>query len=223
MRRIIPTQHGYGGWAKLSSREVENAELVGKFKKSLRNALCSGHSSVVYWALEVIASLVLPNRGEKRDMEGEMANKSEMLTDDIRELLVGLLENKSKGDGGGVALISMVLLRIFESVMCSAHETTHRDISSTCLQMIAGRHVALLGHLQSKCYGVAESVSLLMRTMIIESPPAVVQEQSRVLQLGEGIVLNYFTKAIFAPNMEQRFVARYLYFPLDVVETFRVI
>ena len=209
VRRIIPTQHGYRGWAKLSSREVENAELVGKLKKSLRNALCSGHSSVVYWALEVIASLVLPNRGEKRDMEGEMANKSEMLTDDIRELLVGLLENKSKGDGGGVALISMVLLRIFESVMCSARETTHRDISSTCLQMIAGRHVALLGHLQSKCYGVAESVSLLMRTMIIESPPAVV-EMIKSAALEEGIVLNYFTKAIFAPNMEQRFVARYL-------------
>ena len=164
---------------------------------------------MVYWALEVIASLVLPNRGKKRDMEGEMANKSEILTDDIRELLVGLLENKSKGDGGGVALISMVLLRIFESVMCSARETTHRDISSTCLQMIAGRHVALLGHLQSKCYGVAESVSLLMRTMIIESPPAVV-EMIKSAALEEGIVLNYFTKAIFAPNMEQRFVARYL-------------
>ena len=103
----------------------------------------------------------------------------------------------------------MVLLRIFESVMCSSRETTHRDIASTCLQMIAGRHVALLGHLQSKCYGVAESVSLLMRTLIVESPPAVV-EMIKSAALEEAVVLKYFTKAMFAPNMEQRFVARYL-------------
>jgi DnaJ homolog subfamily C member 13 len=207
-KRLIPTQHGYRGWSKLSSREAENAELVGKFKKSLRNALCSGHLSIVYWALEVVASLICPNRGEKRDMEGEMANKTDILTEDMRELLVGLLENKSK-EGGGSALISMVLLRIFESVMCSSRETTHRDIASTCLQMIAGRHVALLGHLQSKCYGVAESVSLLMRTLIVESPPAVV-EMIKSAALEEAVVLKYFTKAMFAPNMEQRFVARYL-------------
>ena len=137
-----------------------------------------------------------------------MANKTDILTEDMRELLVGLLENKSK-EGGGSALISMVLLRIFESVMCSSRETTHRDIASTCLQMIAGRHVALLGHLQSKCYGVAESVSLLMRTLIVESPPAVV-EMIKSAALEEAVVLKYFTKAMFAPNMEQRFVARYL-------------
>jgi len=208
-KRLIPTQHGYRGWAKLSSREAENAEIVGKFKKSLRNALCSGHTSVVYWALEVVASLTCPNRGDTRDMEGEMGNKTDILTEDLRDLLVGLLESKNKGEGGGSALISMVLLRIFESILCSARETTHRDIASTCLQMLAGRHVALLGHLQSKCYGVAESVSLLMRTLIVESPPAVV-EMIKSAALEEAVVLKYFAKAMFAPNMEQRFVARYL-------------
>ena len=206
LKRLFSTQEGYRGWAKVGPKETDWATFSANMQTALQSALCSANSGVVYWTLEVLGALCCPNR--VRNKEAEMENKLALLRGRTLELAIGLLDNR-QGQVESAPMVAMALLRIFESTLCSSRDTTHKDISEPLLQMVAARHVSMLGLLRSKCSGVAESVSLLMWAIIQESPPAVV-DLVKNAALQEGVVLKYFSKAIFAPTMEQRFVARYL-------------
>ena len=196
--RIVPTQFGFGAFITL-----DHAADV------LHRAIRSEDPGVVYWGLEVLCVLTKQS-GETRDEAQELENKTVLLTDTLLVGLGALMdEHGSKARHTHGALVTMSLVVLLESVLCSSRDTTPGNVLHTLLELVGSRHAALLQFLRSSCPAVTESAALIMRT-VVEDSPAATAALVKNAALTTGVSLQHFREAIFAPTGDQRFVSRYL-------------
>jgi hypothetical protein len=122
---------------------------------------------------------------------------------------MALLDSDFDKDAAISPLVTMCLVRLIESILCTHGKTTRNETKQNLLMMVAARHTPVLRLLRSKCTAVRESVALLMGVMITDSPGSV-PELIRTAALAEGVLLHQMRVAIFDPSPGRRFVSRYL-------------
>ena len=96
------------------------SKLVAVLTKSLK----ASDSGVVYWTLEVLDAMCAPrgqshNDPEAKDVEEQRENKAALLTERIINLLMALLDADYDKDAAISPLVTMVLVRLIERVLCT--------------------------------------------------------------------------------------------------------
>jgi hypothetical protein len=212
LKRMLSTNVGYRGWARLPvGKDPEKLAFAAKLVQLLTTCLRASDSGIVYWTLEVLYTLCGP-RGvspEDRSEEEESQNKAMVLTERLINLLMRLLDSDYDKDSSISPLVTMCLVRLVESILCTHQKTTRNETTQNLLMMVAARHTPVLRLLRSKCTAVRESVALLMGAMIRDSPGNV-PELIRTAALSEGVLLHQIRVAIFDRSAGRRFVSRYL-------------
>ena len=90
----------------------------------------------------------------------------QVLTERMINLFMALLDSDFDKDASISPLVTMCLVRLVESVLCTHGSTTRTDTKNNMLMMVAARHTPVLRLLRSKCTAVRESVALLMGVMV---------------------------------------------------------
>lgn len=215
LKRMVSTKVGFRGWTKLPvGKETDKIAMASKLVEVITHTLKASDAGIVYWTLEVLDALCAPCGESHQNVESSndeelRENKAALLTERIINLLMALLDADYDKDAAISPLVTMVLVRLIERILCTGGNTTRGDTKTNLLMMVAARHTPVLRLLRSKCTAVRESVALLMGTLIRDSPGSV-PELIKGAALAEGVMLHQMRVAIFDPSPGRRFVARYL-------------
>lgn len=173
----------------------------------IRAALKSNKEGVVFWALEVLRVVVVPNT-ENRDMVLEENNKMTLLgEEEFRDLLMKLLDTYAFKPTGTTVI--MALMELLECVLSGYSDTTNADVKQDLLTKLSTRHNILLSLFHSNCSGITMSTALIMKTIVEESKSEVAQLMQEAA-LAEGVLLQHFYNAVYSASEDQRYISRYL-------------
>ena len=173
----------------------------------IKAALKSGMEGVVFWVLEVLRVVVLPN-SENRVEDLERSNKETLFADeDFRDLLMKLLDTYAYKPTGTTVI--MALMEFLECVLSGYSDTTNPEVKQDLLTKLSQRHTILLSLFHSNCSGVTMSTALIMKTIVEESQSEVAQLMQEAA-LCEGVLLQHFYNAIYSASEDQRYISRYL-------------
>ena len=169
---------------------------------------------VVYWTTMVIMA-VTKYRLTPRNMEQEFVNKQAIFAShELCASLVTLIDPKIdqgesywSGNTSG-ALVTMAVVDLLESIMCSRFDTTSVTVFGKFLDGLAIDFVPLLQLLRSPCALIVENVTVLMMIVTDHKPEYGVR--LREAALSDALAVRHFYLGVFSPSREQRFISRYL-------------
>ena len=160
----------------------------------------------------------------KRDMEAEYVNKNVLLKTGGPAMVDGLVSallpggeedpqhpttRRQRAPQKQVSdLILMVTSDIFQSLLCSYHDTTSPEHFQAFIGALANRYRALLSLLRSPTPFVIENTALLLHLLSTHAPSSAAA--IRDAALSSAILLQHFYNATFSPLEGQRFLSRYL-------------
>eukprot|EP01138_Halocafeteria_seosinensis_P006645 gb/GECG01006793.1/.p1 GENE.gb/GECG01006793.1/~~gb/GECG01006793.1/.p1 ORF type:complete len:2790 (+),score=366.62 gb/GECG01006793.1/:1-8370(+) len=204
LRLCVSTQNGFKVF-------VQQSDATRLMHQCLQHA----DEGVVFCSLELLLRLINSQRKQKDDEESEVTAKKLMLTNDMRVILIELLDSHvAAAHEAGItskagSLVVMGLMRVLDSSLISRVDTTQQQAADHLMQLVASRYSAMLTLFRSKCPSIVESATMLVRGIVFRAD----QDTVRAMQsaaLSTGVLLRHIYNGIFSASSDQRFISRYV-------------